>query len=384
MRVTFVISSLLGGGAERVVSNMANYWAARGWLITILTVSHGDEAPYFELHPSVVHVDMKFSRRTRHPQPNARALRALKDIFDDCSAPERKTFILELDLIVALRHAIIDTRPDTVISFINLTNIRVLLATHGLSVPVIVSERNDPYRDVLGEGWSRLRRRLYTKAKYLVAQTEEAANYFDSVLEDRRQAIHNPVLAATNAANRENGARSIHNLVGIGRLAEEKGFTLLIRAFARVAARHSQWSLQIWGEGPQRPVLERLTRNLNLSDRVRLPGFTRRPFEVLKRADLFAMSSLFEGFPNALCEAMAHGVPVVSFNCSSGIREIIRNGVDGVIVPAADLSALTSVLDRLMESEQERRRLASKAPEVAERFGLDKAMAKWDRLVLGP
>ena len=165
-------------------------------------------------------------------------------------------------------------------------------------------------------------------------------------------------------------------------LVQEKGFTLLLNAFSRVADKHQSWSLQIWGEGPQRQALEQISRDLNLSERVRLPGFTRRPFEVLSRADLFAMSSLIEGFPNALCEAMACGLPVVSFNCSSGIREIIRDGVDGLIVRANDPTALASALDGLMANEEERRRLAGKALEVTERFGLNKTMAKWEQLVL--
>jgi GalNAc-alpha-(1->4)-GalNAc-alpha-(1->3)-diNAcBac-PP-undecaprenol alpha-1,4-N-acetyl-D-galactosaminyltransferase len=381
MRITFVISSLRGGGAERVVSHMANYWASLGWPTTILTVSHGDEPPYFHLHSRVNHVDMRFSRVANHPVPNARALQALKQVFDECSAPERRIFLTELNLVVCLRHAIVDTRPDAVISFINLTNIRVLLATQGLSIPVIVSERNDPYRDLIGEGMSRLRRRLYPRATYLVAQTEEAAGYFDAVSPERRTAIPNPVLPAATDGNGRNSGNSGRTLLGMGRLSEEKGFLYLLRAFGRVAEKHPDWSLQIWGEGPQRPHLERLAGRLNLAERIRLPGFTRQPFDALKRADLFALSSLFEGFPNVLCEAMAHGLPVVSFNCSSGIREIIRNGVDGVIVPAADMEALALALDQLMESEQERNRLASKAGEIAERFSIEKTMTMWDQLL---
>ena len=391
MRMTLVISTLRGGGAERVVTNMANYWARKGWPVTVLTITHGNEAPYYQLDPLVVHRDMGFYRKPLPMVPNVGALMALKEIFDDCSPHERRTLIPELDLVVKLRRAIIDTRPQVVISFINLTNIRVLLATQGLGLPVIVSERDDPYHDPLTEGAAQLRRRLYPLAKYMVAQTAEAADYFAADVGDRRRAIPNPVLrpALSNPCNDNTGngagapkARRI--LVGMGRLVEEKGFALLLSAFSKVAAKHPSWSLQIWGEGPQRRALEQLTRDLSLSERVEMPGFTRRPFEALSRADLFAMSSLIEGFPNALCEAMACGLPVVSFNCSSGIREIIRDGVDGLLVRAADPTALAVALDRLMADEEERRRLASKALEVTERFGLDKTMARWEQLVLDP
>jgi glycosyltransferase involved in cell wall biosynthesis len=308
----------------------------------------------------------------------------MKEIFDESSPVERKTLIPELGFISALRNAIIDTQPHFVVSFINLTNIRVLLATRGLGLPVIVSERDDPYRDPIPEGPAQLRRRLYPMATYLVAQTEEAADYFAAEVGDRRRAIPNPVLQP-ELREPGNGARGPHDgriLVGMGRLVEEKGFSLLLSAFSLVAGRHPSWSLQIWGEGPQREALERLSRALNISDRVRMPGFTGHPFEVLSRADLFAMSSLIEGFPNALCEAMACGLPVVSFNCSSGIRQIIRDGVDGLIVRAEDPSALAVGLERLMDDEEERRRLALKALEITDRFGLEKTMARWEQLVL--
>lgn len=384
MRMTLVISTLRGGGAERVVSNMANYWAQKGWPVTVLTLSHGHEAPYYQLDPQVVHRDIGSYRNPRRSIPNAGALRAMKEIFDDSSPLERRMLIPELNMISELRQAIIDTRPECVISFINLTNIRVLLATQGLGLPVIVSERDDPYRDPIPEGATRLRRRLYPMAKYMVAQTAEAADYFADEVGDRRRAIPNPVLepALPNPGNNAGDPKTGRILIGMGRLVEDKGFTLLLRAFSQVAGKHPSWLLQIWGEGPQRHTLEQFARDLNLSQRVELPGFTRRPFEALSRADLFAMSSLVEGFPNALCEAMACGLPVVSFNCSSGIREIIRNEVDGLIVRAADPSALAVALDRLMADEEERRRLAGKAIEITERFGLEKTMARWERLML--
>ena len=386
MRVTLVISTLRGGGAERVVSNMANYWAQKGWPVTVLTIFHGPGAPCYPLDPQVVHHDMRFCRDIRRSKPKAAALRALQEIFDECSPLERRTLIPELGFISALREAILDTRPEVVVSFINITNIRVLLATHLLGVPVIVSERDDPYRDPITEGPARLRSRLYPMATYLVAQTEEAADYFEAVVGDRRRAIPNPVLQPElpEPGNGASAPKVGRILVGMGRLVQEKGFTLLLSAFSKVAAKHPSWSLEIWGEGPQREELEQLSRELNVSERVRLPGFTGHPFEILNRADLFAMSSIVEGFPNALCEAMACGLPVVSFDCSSGIRQIIRDGVDGVLVRAEDPTALAVALDRLMDDEEERRRLAGKALEITERFGIDKTMARWEQLVLNP
>jgi GalNAc-alpha-(1->4)-GalNAc-alpha-(1->3)-diNAcBac-PP-undecaprenol alpha-1,4-N-acetyl-D-galactosaminyltransferase len=383
LRMTLVVASLRGGGAERVLSRMANYWAGKGWPITVLTLYHGPASPSYALDPRVRHHDMRFSKQARHPLPDAGALRALKATFDCCSVPERRTLLFDLHLIVALRHAIQRARPDVVISFIDSTNVRVLLAVEALGVPVVVSERSDPHSNVLGEGMRRLRKRLYPRAAYLVTQTDEMAAFFAREMGARGRVIHNPVVRPSMVPARIGDATSpdaAHLLLAMGRLVDEKGFPLLIRAFAQLAAKHPSWSLEIWGIGPLRPALERLARNLGLNGRVRLPGFTLHPADVLARGDLFALSSISEGFPNALCEAMAAGLPVVSFNCSSGIRQIIRDGIDGVIVETANVASLAASLDRLMSSEDERARLGARAVEVADRFAIDKAMAQWEAL----
>ena len=170
--------------------------------------------------------------------------------------------------------------------------------------------------------------------------------------------------------------------MAMGRLAQEKGFDLLLDAFALVAGRHPDWTLEIVGEGPLRSHLESYTQKLDLGGRVLMPGFTRQPFDAMRRADLFALSSRCEGFPNVLLEAMACGVAAVSFDCPSGPRHIIRDGVDGTLVPSGDTHALAQSLDRLMGNEAERRRLAARAPEVAVRFGAAKIMSIWEDLVL--
>src|SRR5262249_50945644 len=179
--------------------------------------------------PRVAHRDMRFSRAAKQPIPSAASLNAVKRIFDACSPPERRRLLLEMHLVAALRRAIAATRPEVIISFINATNVRTLLATRGLGVPVIVSERTDPYRDTLNEGMRRLRRRLYPHAAAVVCQTREIGAFFADAAGDRVRVIHNPVLPPTFRresdavpANVAAGRRRI----GHGRLPEERGVTL--------------------------------------------------------------------------------------------------------------------------------------------------------------
>ena len=151
----------------------------------------------------------------------------------------------------------------------------------------------------------------------------------------------------------------------MGRLAPQKGFDLLIDAFSRVAGRHPQWSLQILGEGPDRPALERLIDVKGLAGRVVLAGWEPDPSAVLQQGDLFVLSSRFEGFPNALLEAMACGLPSVSFNCQSGPAEIIRDQIDGILVPPEDVPGLADAIDRALTDEALRRRLAARRCELS-------------------
>lgn len=382
MKITLVIASLNGGGAERVASGMANYWAERGREISLLTMCGSCLSSCFDLHPKVARHDLGIKPYGRS-MPDQKWLNLLLGIHNRYSQAQLSALIPDFNRILALREAIVNLSPHAVISFMDITNIRTLLATQGLGLPVIISEHCDPYHNNLGEGWEGLRRICYPQAKCLTVLTREAAPYFSGIMDGRVSVMPNPITKAARLATgeTETGRKTGRTLLAMGRLAYEKGFDLLLEAFAFIAQRQPGWRLQIWGEGELRPQLEHLVSTLGLTGRVQFGGFTKTPFEVMRQADLFVVPSRCEGFSNVLAEAMACGLPVVSFDCPSGPRHIVRDGIDGVLVSPQDVPALAATLERLMVDENERRRLAANAPKAVERFGIEKVMSAWEQLL---
>ncbi|HXG91035.1 MAG TPA: glycosyltransferase family 4 protein [Blastocatellia bacterium] len=361
MRLTLVISSLQGGGAERVMTTMANHWAAAGWTITLLTLDDGTAPLFYELD----------NRVRRLP------LAVAKDSSNAIAA-----FRNTIKRVRALRHAIRDSRPDVVLSFMDTTNVITILATRAFRVPVVVSERSDPESNNPGKLWSLLRQMTYPLADALVVQSKGAFDYFSPSVQSRAHIIPNPVLFPV--LRNQEASIEIRKpfAAAMGRMVRAKGFDLLLRAFAQIKDKHSKWSLAILGDGPLRGEIEMFRDELGLCDRVVMPGRVSNPYEVLSQADLFVMSSRYEGFPNALCEAMASGLAVISTDCPSGPREIIRDEIDGLLVLNQDVTMLANAMDRLMSNETERAMLGARACEVTRRFSLDEVARIWERVLV--
>jgi len=343
------------------MSVMANYWANKGWEITLFTLDDSSTPPFYDLDSRIHHVPLGIAGDS----PNL-----LAGIWNN------------LKRVHVLRCAIRDSKPEAVLSFIDKTNVLTLLATRGLKVPVLVSERIDPLGYSIGKVWGKLRNWTYPVANGVVLQTQRSLTHFPRRINAKLMIIHNPI-ALPGGQTSSNGLVTKPSIISMGRFDRQKGFDLLLRAFAQVKDRHSVWTLMIIGEGPLRGELESLRRELSLTDHVHLPGRIKNPHEILKQAELFVMSSRFEGFPNALCEAMACGLPVIATDCLSGPSEIIREGIDGLLVPPEDVGALAKAMDRLMSNEMERKRLGSRAVEISERFGLEKVMGMWEELLGG-
>lgn len=348
LRLALVITAMGCGGAEGVMAQLANFLVRRGHRVQLL-VLHGGEVFY----------------------PLAGAVEVAL-----CPARGGTALSRSWQRLAWLRRRLAHLAPQVVVSFIEVANVYALLAAPG-QTPVIVSERTDPRRHRSPATYEVLRRVLYRRAERLVVQGEELRGWATArVPPPRVVVLPNPVFPAPPAAPLPRAPQ----LVGVGRLSAEKGFDLFIQVFARLAPRFPPWQLVIYGEGPQRPGLERLAQQLHVGERVQLPGALPNPANFLAAQDIFVLPSRYEGFPNALAEAMARGVAVVAFDCPSGPRQLIRHGRDGVLVPAGDTQALEQALAHLMAEAEERRRLGEAAREVSQRFPAEEILASWEGL----
>ncbi len=355
MKITLVIHAMALGGAERVMSIVANYWATHGWDVTLITLVDGSKPSAYDLDPQI-------------------KLQPLGIIGD---SPNLLTLLgTGWQRIQVLRTAIVTSQPDVIIGFLNTVNVLTLMATWGLQIPVIVSEHSYPGFGDVNRVWQILMKVMYRRADLLTLLTENALPFYPVDRGYRSIVMPNPVLTPLIEEVSEK-LYPTPTLIAVGSLRPVKGFDLLIQAFHQIGDKYPDWHLTILGEGSIRGELTALISQLELADRVHLPGKVENVNAYLRQADIFVMSSRFEGFPMALCEAMACGLPVIATDCLSGPREIIMDGVDGILVKMEDVQALAAGMDALMSDPVKRQKLAIAAPQILDRFGLELVMRMW-------
>lgn len=367
MRLLIYIHSLENGGAERVVANLANHWAGLGWEVTVVTVAP-QASDFYRVAPEVRRVALDLTG-------SGGGLLA--------------GFWRTARRVHALRRVLRRLRPDVALSAMHTANVVLSMAARGMpGLLAVGSEHNFPPKAPMGIVWETLRRHAYGHLAAVAALTSECAAWLGAHSHARRvPVIPNPVCwpLANQEPIREPAeacrpGRRI--LLAVGRISEEKNFTTLVAIFARLAPRHPEWDLVILGDGPLRAALRAQAEQAGLGERIFLPGRVGNMGDWYARASVYAMSSHFEGFPNTLVEAMAYGLPAVSFDCDTGPRDIVRQGVDGFLVRPGDTAGMEAALDGLMRDAALRAQFAARAIEARERFSMDKISRMWEALFL--
>lgn len=361
-RVLIMCYSLARGGAERMTVELARAWADRGCEVSVLTLAP-TESDFFSLDPRVKHIRLLYPAR-----PRANLVSSLAN---------------NMSRLAALRELLKEIRPDVALGMMSSSAVLLAIAGFGLPVRIFGSERTYPPMVPLGQGRGAVRTIAYGLLSGVICQTEMAAAWVrKNTLARSATVIPNHVVFPLQSQSPIVPVRSVigsgrQYVLAVGRMSEEKQFSKLISAFAVLAPAFPDWDLTIAGDGPDRDSLKSQIVAAKLDGRIHLPGAIGNISEWYDSAGMFAMTSRFEGFPNALLEAMSHGVPSVAFDCPTGPSEIIADGVNGRLLPLDDHAALVRALGSLMDDSALRGSMGAAARDVRQRFDCDRVMDLW-------
>ena len=321
-KLMIVTHKMRGGGCERVIAQLLNCFARDG--IECKLVTECGVPSFYDLPESVEQIYLTFDQNL----PTRKIPKAYRK----------------------LRKLVKQEQPDVVLAMPEKVNVWTVLFLLGTGVPVVVSERNDPNRHPESRIKRILRCLLYPFAKGFIFQTKDAARYFSHAIQKRGIVLDNP-LDTSRIPARFEGERK-HNVVAAGRLHEQKNFELLIRAFACFYKTHHDYSLIIYGEGPEKEKLQKTASSLGIAGAVELAGQSRTLLEDINDSSLFVLSSDYEGMPNVLIEAMACGLCCIATDCPiGGVRSLIVSGENGLLIPVGDEDALYDAMTRLADDE---------------------------------
>lgn len=351
MKILFCLGSLQKGGAERVVANLSNYLLKENNVSIVTTVNKSVEY--------ILNENIKIYT------------------LDDKNIIKNK-LIRNIKRRNKLKMIVNQIKPDIIISFLPEPTFRVMSLK--IDIPRIISERNDPNTEYKSFIYHLLMKHFYKRADGFVFQTRQAMEYFDENIIEKSTIIANPI--NEKFINKKNVADKEEIIITTGRLTEQKNQKLLINAFSKITNKYPSYRLEIYGEGELRGELEKQINDLNLSEKVFLLGKVDDIEEKLERAKIFVLTSDYEGMPNALMEAMALKLAVISTNCPCGGPEtLIDNGKNGILIPTGNEEDLVTALEKLLGDSKYAIELGNEAGKIIEKVNPQKIYNEWEEYI---
>ncbi len=363
MKIVFVARAIdcMAGGVERVITILMNALAERGHTIALLTWDHSKAECFYPIAPEVIWKKLNLG-----------------------DPSEKANLMLKLRRAAEIRGWAREIKPDVFVCFQDGPFMAIRAYTFGLGIPVIAAERNAPTRFAHVK-----HRRKYLVfnalrlAKYIIVQCESYKQLYPSFLKDRIVIIPNPVFPAERRAQPDKpNEEGRFRILSVGRLSYQKNYSVLIKAFATVSGSLPEWDLVIVGEGEERGELERLIQVKGISNRVFLPGKSTSISRMYISSHLFCLPSRWEGFPNALAEALAHGLPCIGFDKCAGMRDLITPGVNGLLADGnGDEESLTITLRKAMSSSDLRKKMGIRASESIKKYTPQRIYSLWEDIL---
>lgn len=337
MKILFICGPLDYGGAGKIIKFVANDLVKRGWKVSIFSLREKNRSQ--DLDPKIVFYGK-----------------------DGSSDKKVKWLNWRLDEMVKIRDIVKLESPSIVCTFVSDNAVMARIATLGLNGFKFVSaERGDPY--TLPKKWQTLVKWAYSKSDNCIFQLKKQGDFFGKSVMARSFVIPNPYIPLCDIPVYR-GKRK-NTIVTAGRFEYQKGFDVLIKAFAKVHERHPNISLIIYGSGPLLDEYKALAKSLHIEEFIQYPGYIKNVAESVQQEGIFVLPSRFEGIPNALIEALSTGIPTVSADCSPGGPEFLtEGGKRGLLVDVDDVDGTADAICKLIENSSLYAELCEKGPEV--------------------
>lgn len=363
MKILFCIDTMIKGGAERVVANLANYLVANN---------------------DIYIVTLKNTEVMYEIKDNVKVIKLDEEEFETVQKAKKKNFLHKvfknIDRLKKYKNVVLNNEIDVIVSFLPMPSYLSAIVGKITKKKLIISVRNDPKIEYSSKINYFLMKKLYKYADKLIFQTQEAKEYFDEEIQRKGIIIPNP-LNSIYVDSCYSGERR-KEIVCVGRLEEQKNHRLLIRAFSHISKKFPDYKLGIYGEGSLQDELEEIIEQLNLNNKVILHGVSNNIKQDIEDAMLFILTSDYEGMPNALMEAMALGLPVISTDCPcGGPRFLINNKENGILIPVGDEQALIKEIEFLLNNRDEAIKMGKKASKISNILAPTIISKKWEEAI---